>query len=206
MSLWRRAPRQVYRVYGEDEYLAEEHVAADAEFLRGAEDSRAYEKGSELGDAAPPAASRAPRLVGIGLLLGATVGAAGLVLSHLSHETSPSPISSSGPSVLRRTSRASSGSVSQHTFGVASADSESAARSKGTSTNRASVSGHTESGSVTRRGVSGLVAAGRDPYRSRHSTPARTAGPLWRSTKTASVPSEALISFAASGGEFEFER
>lgn len=206
MSLWRRAPRQVYRVYGEDEYLAEEHVAGDAEFLRGAEDSRAYEQGSELGDAAPPAASRTPRLVGIGLLLGVTVGAAGLVFSHLSHEASPPQVGSSGTSVLRHTSRASTGSVSQHTFGVASADSESATRSKGTSTSRASASGHTASGSVARRRVSGLVAAARDPYRSRQSTPARTTGPLWRSSKTALVPSEALISFAASGGEFEFER
>jgi hypothetical protein len=206
MSPWRRAPRQVYRVYGEDEYLAEEHVAADAEFLRGAEDSRSYEKRSELGTAAPPTASRTPRLVGIGLLLGATVGAAGLVFSHLSHEASPPRVGSSGPSVLRRTSGTSSGSVSQHTFGVASADSESTTRSKGTSTSRASASGYRASDSVARRRLSGSVTAARDPYRSRQSIPARTAGPLWRSTKTTSVTSKALVSFAASGGEFEFER
>lgn len=206
MSLWRRAPRQVYRVYGEDEYLAEERVAADAEFPRGAEDSHSYEERSELGAATPTTASRTPRLVGVGLLLGATVGAAGLVYSHLSHEASPPRVSSSGPSVLRRASGANSGSVSQHTFAAASAGSESATRSKGASTSRASASGHTVSGSVARHRVSGLVAAVRHPYRSRQSTGALTAGPLWRSSKTAPVPSEALISFAASGGEFEFER
>jgi hypothetical protein len=205
MSLWRRAPRQVYRVYGEDEYLAEEHLAADADFLR-AEDSRSYEKRSEIGAAAPPTASRTPRLVGIGLLLGATVGAAGLVLSHLSHEASTPQVSSSGPSVLHRASGANSGSVSQHTFGVASADSESATRSKGISTSRASVSRYRASSSVARRRMSRSVAAGRDRYWSRQATPALTAGPLWHSTKTASVPSEGLVSFAASGGEFEFER
>lgn len=202
MSLWRRAPRQVYRVYGEDEYLAEEHVAADAEFLR-AEDSHSYEKRSELGGAAPPTASRTPRLVGIGLLLGVTVGAAGLVLSHLSHEASTPRVSSSGPSVPHRASGANSGSVLQHTSGVASADSESATRSK---TSRASVSRYRASGSVARSRMSGSVAAAGDSYWSRQSTPARTAGPLWRSTKTASMPSDALVYFAASGGEFEFER
>lgn len=206
MSLWRRAPRQVYRVYGEDEYLAEEHVAADAEFLRGAEDSRSYENGSEIRAAAHPTGSRTPRLVGVGVLLGVTVGAAGLVLSHLSHDASPPRVSSSGPSVLHRASGASSGSVSQHTLGVASADSESAIRSNGASTSHASASGYRASGSVARRRMSGSVAAARDPYWSRQTTPARTAGPLWRFTKAASVPSEALISFAASGGEFEFER
>jgi hypothetical protein len=206
MSLWRRAPRQVYRVYGEDEYLAEEHVAADAEFLREAEDSRSYENASEIRAAAHPTGSRTPRLVGVGVLLGVTVGAAGLVFLHLSHEASPPRVGSSGPSVLRRASGANSGPVSQHTFGVASADSESVTRSKGISTSRTSVSVYVASGSVAHRRVSWTVAGARAPYRSRQLTPARTAGPRWRSSKTASVPSEALISFAASGGEFEFER
>lgn len=206
MSLWRSAPRQVYRVYGEDEYLAEEPLAADAELLREAEDSRSYEKGSELGAATSSVGSRTPRLVGIGLLLGATVGAAGLVLSHLSHEASPPRVGASGPSALHRKSGASFGSVPQHRLGTASEDSESATRSKGASTSRASAPGYTTSDSLVRRRVSGSVVAARDPYRSRQSTPARTVGPLWRSAKTSSAPSEALISFAASGGEFEFER
>lgn len=206
MSLWRRAPRQVYRVYGEDEYLSEEPEAADVEYLQKTEDSVPRETRPEIGVEAPPTGSRTPRSVAIGLLLGVTIGAAGLVFSHLSHKTSSFRVGSPGSSALRPASVASSGSVSEHTSGEASARSGSATRSKGRSMSRAPVSGYSPSGSVGRRRVPGSVAPVQEPHRFRQSPPAWMAGAPWRSPEATSVPSEAPGSFAASGGEFEFER
>jgi len=205
MSLWRRAPRQVYRVFGEEEYLTEEHVAADSEFLREAEDSRSYENGSEIRATAYHARSRTPRLVGVGLLLGVTVGVAGLVISQLSHESSPPRASSSGPSFPRRALLTSSGSVSQHASGEVSVDSE-AHRSNRRWTGRVSASVYGRPGLVARRRMSGSVAPANESHPSRKSAPAWTSGSLWRSSEAASASYETLVSFAASGGEFEFER
>lgn len=203
MSLWRRAPRQVYRVYGEDEYLAEEHVAADTEFLGEAEDPRSYESGSEIRTAAHPTGSRTSRLVGVGLLLGVTVGAAGLVLSHLSHETSPPRVSLPGPSVLHHMSGASSRSVSQHTFGKRAADAEANLPNR-TWARRASAPPYAMSGSTASRRIPKSVTPADRSRLSEQSPPARMSEPL--SSAAASVSAEEIASFAASGGEFEFER
>jgi hypothetical protein len=103
MTFWRRAPREVYRVYGEDEYLAEgEHASAEAHL---ADDGRPGQAWSQ----ATGAQVRAPhsgRLLGLGLLVGVTVGALGLVLLNASHR----PRSASPPSASPRSVKASTGS------------------------------------------------------------------------------------------------
>ncbi len=205
MSLWRRAPRQVYRVYAEDEYLAEEHGAAESERLREAEQPGSRERRPEIG-LSPPTGSRTARLVGVGLLLGATVGAAGLVLSHLTHEASPPRGSSSGSLAARRPSPTSSRSFSHRTSGEASADPQSESQSSGTSRIRASVSGYAPPGFAADRRASASAAAAREPVESRRSASARTAGPNWSARAAASATSQAPVSSAVAGGEFEFER
>ncbi len=71
MTLWRRVPREVYRVYGQDEYLAGDDQAP-AQPSSSATPVE-YERGSRSG-----------RLVGLGALVGVSVGALGLVLTHAS--------------------------------------------------------------------------------------------------------------------------
>jgi hypothetical protein len=73
MTLWRRAPREVYRVYGEDEYLSEDSVHAREEPSPTLADERTRD-------------SRSGRLVGLGLLAGVIVGAVGLVVLNASHQ------------------------------------------------------------------------------------------------------------------------
>jgi hypothetical protein len=80
MTLWHRAPREVYRVYGQDEYLAEDDVQV----------------GVGEASSAPPAGeeargSRSGRLVGLGVLVGVTVGALGLVVLNVWHQRSAVP-------------------------------------------------------------------------------------------------------------------
>jgi hypothetical protein len=72
MSLWRRAPREVYRVYGEDEYLAE-----------GAESPQEADL-PHLAEPPPSRKSSSGRLVGLGLLAGVTVGTIGIVAINAS--------------------------------------------------------------------------------------------------------------------------
>jgi hypothetical protein len=69
VSPWRRAPRALYRVYGEDEYLAgeDEHDA----------DAAAGEIPAQMD------ARRSGRLLGLGLLVCVTASALGLVALHL---------------------------------------------------------------------------------------------------------------------------
>ncbi|MFZ1925432.1 MAG: hypothetical protein WAU42_04730, partial [Solirubrobacteraceae bacterium] len=112
MSLWHRAPREVYRVYGEDQYLEGETAPEGETALP--EDTTAVEPDSRRvaswtafaadvppalpGTAGSPSAlpggSRAGRLAGVGLLVG--VGLATLVLgfSNLSdrHGAPPDPV------------------------------------------------------------------------------------------------------------------
>jgi hypothetical protein len=88
MTLWRRAPRAVYSVYGEDEYLSGGSVNAVEE---GAEEARpSAPVVAEVGRA-----SWSARLIGLGLLAGITVGAIALVLAQASHlHTSHSRVAS----------------------------------------------------------------------------------------------------------------
>lgn len=230
MSLWRRAPRQVYRVYGEDEYLAEEHVADESEDLRCVERSGLGEnqaevevspavggrkRGPEVGSLSFTG-SRTPRLVGVGLLLGVTVGAAGLVLSHLTHEASPSRGPSGAHSAQRR-APTNSGVTPRHASERTSEDLEAERRSNRMSTVYQARSAITQSGVVARERASGSAVAARQSSEARRSASAEPN----RSARGASEalvsfeapvsaettpPSEASVSSAASVGEFEFER
>ena len=85
MSLWRRAPREVYRVYGEDEYLAageeagwEEPGSAPLETGPPATDpsDALYEHDTRASQAYGP---RSRRLVGLALLVAVTAAVFGLV-------------------------------------------------------------------------------------------------------------------------------
>jgi hypothetical protein len=74
MSLWHRAPREVYRVYGEDEYLVGDPVP-------GAEDAPAEKVTLD------ESFSHSRRLLGLGLLAVVTVGALALVVLNASHRS-----------------------------------------------------------------------------------------------------------------------
>jgi hypothetical protein len=107
MTLWHRAPREVYRVYGEDEYLADEALSADEESFAPhvAEESCAPPTVEEFhrtpthnhatyhysAVASPSHRSRSGRLVGLGLLAGVTVGALGLVALNAAHRSPAAP-------------------------------------------------------------------------------------------------------------------
>ena len=107
MTLWHRAPREVYRVYGQDEYLADDALSADDESFapHAAEESWAPPTGKEShrtpthahaayqhSAVAPPShSSRSGRLVGLGVLMGVTVGALGLVVLNVSHRLPAAP-------------------------------------------------------------------------------------------------------------------
>jgi hypothetical protein len=112
MSLWRRAPREVYRVYGEDQYLegdtAPEGEAAPPEDTTAVEpDSRGVASRTAFAADVPPAppgaagspsarpgGSHAGRLVGVGLLMGVGLATLVLVFSNLSdrHGAPPDPV------------------------------------------------------------------------------------------------------------------
>jgi hypothetical protein len=78
VTLWRRTPREVYRVYGEQEYLAEEpNIPGESEIGRG----------SDL--RSPDVGWKASRLIGLGLLLGVTIGSLALVAWNVSRRASP---------------------------------------------------------------------------------------------------------------------
>ena len=116
MTLWHRAPREGYRVYGEDEYLADDTLSADEESFAPhvagesfaphvAEESWAQPTGEEshrtpthehatyhYSAVAPPShRSRSGRLVGLGLLAGVTLGAFGLVALNATHRSPAAP-------------------------------------------------------------------------------------------------------------------
>jgi hypothetical protein len=107
MTFWHRAPREVYRVYGQDEYLAEDD-------LQVAEASSASPSGEEAHG------SRSGRLVGLGVLVGVTVGALGLVMLNVSHQRSAAPRSvvaqSARARAAGRPSAVSRASTASHAF------------------------------------------------------------------------------------------
>jgi hypothetical protein len=78
VTLWKRAPRSVYSVYGEQEYLSGGDLDAGEQ-----EPSLAiaYE---------PSSASRSTRLLGLGLLVGVILSAIALVALNASHPHTPS--------------------------------------------------------------------------------------------------------------------
>jgi hypothetical protein len=108
MSLWRRAPREVYRVYGEDQYregeMAPEGEAAAQEDTtttepdgRGVASWRAF--AAEASPASPgaasssarPSASHTGRLVGVGLLMGVGLATLALVFLNMAHRHGAAP-------------------------------------------------------------------------------------------------------------------
>jgi len=111
MSLWHRAPREVYRVYGEDEYLDDggesaEYVGSGEDGVSGeaTESAKPAEHATSVGYAGSAEAHRSAqnravgrhpvsstshrshsgRLVGVGLLVGVTVGTLGLIALNVS--------------------------------------------------------------------------------------------------------------------------
>jgi hypothetical protein len=85
--LWRRAPRAVYRVYGEDEYLDAGEAAVGEDTNRGFGGEHAAED-QHTAAHQKPFGLRLGRLVGIGLLVGVTVCAFGLVVGNVLHRPS----------------------------------------------------------------------------------------------------------------------
>jgi hypothetical protein len=80
VTFWQRTPRAVYSVYGEEEYLSENDAHASGQ----ASQSLADGEGSPLFAGTGSHHSRSGRLLGLGLLLGVTVGALGLVVVNAS--------------------------------------------------------------------------------------------------------------------------
>ncbi len=84
MKLWHRAPRQVYRVYGEDEYLAQDDLQAQE---TGPTPVDGYGYGDHAVASSRPHSSRAGRLVGLCLFVGVSAGALGLVVVNVLHRS-----------------------------------------------------------------------------------------------------------------------
>ncbi len=89
MMPWQRAPREVYRVYGEDEYLsAEDRPTSERPHVSGGD---SIGEGSSSALVSPISrGSHLGRLIGLGLLVIVTIGAISLVVVNMSRR-SPSP-------------------------------------------------------------------------------------------------------------------
>jgi hypothetical protein len=116
MTLWRRAPREVYRVYGEDEYLDDEGSTGE-----GSQANPIPGRWEGQPGVISPAShgSHTAQLLGLGLLVGVVIGVLALVVVNASHKPrtmrpgasrgatadSASHLSgASGPSAISRTS------------------------------------------------------------------------------------------------------
>src|SRR5258708_36868221 len=84
VTFWQRTPREVYSVYGEEEYLSENDAHAS-----GQASQPLAEEGSPVFAGAGSRHSRSGRLLGLGMLLGVTVGALGLVAVNASRPPAP---------------------------------------------------------------------------------------------------------------------
>jgi hypothetical protein len=109
MSLWSRAPREVYRVYGEDQYregetapegetvapedpmLAEPDGRAGASWVTFVAETPPTSLGAADGSSAPPSGLRAGRLIGVGLLVGVGLATLALVLLNMAHRRGAAP-------------------------------------------------------------------------------------------------------------------
>lgn len=212
MTFWRRAPREVYRVYGEDEYLAGENDAIEdsdptSETNRH-QDRRAIVSPRSHG-------SHTARLVGIGLLIGVTVGALGIVILNISSRASrPSSIAASrGVRTEVAHSLTSHGSASfrpqvgSRPSAAASVGSERATRrSAGAAVSHMSAT-HLCSGSAAHSHASRSLAALCDHLakpKQLTSLAATNAGELRQAE--ASVSRDVVPPALSQDGEFEFER
>jgi hypothetical protein len=205
MSLWRRAPRQVYCVYGEEEYLSEENAVGETELPLQTMGSGSFEKGPAIGAAVPPhAGSRTYRLIGVGLLLGVTFGAGVLFVSYLTRETPRSRGGTSSASASHRLQPTSSGPLPRGASGANGADPDAQRRSGRIPASRTSSFGHPSSGFVATRREPGSAVT--QLSRSAGTTAARRAGANPSVAVAASTVSEASATSAGAGDEFEFER
>lgn len=228
MTLWHRAPREVYRVYGQDEYLGEGEVRAGEEpwlSIHGqplsspaledrpsqVEDADRENRAAASADrgesplrGVPVHSSRSSgsgRLIGLGLLAGVTAGALGLVVSSMSHR-SPSPPSGTEPSTRGHT-------VSRR----------SAAHPSGYWTAARMREGQTASASLSR--TQALANAHPDPHPRRHEYAplprlrrasgsseytSSVAGEPWPSQISVAGLNESSEAARSRDGEFDFER
>jgi hypothetical protein len=214
MKLWHRAPREVYRVYGEEEYLIEEHEAVEEIHPTG-ETDRLEDRRATVSSL--PHSSRTARLVGLGLLVGVSVGAVGLVVFNMAHRASAPPplVVSRGARthLARGASVAGPGFASRHasvagrTFAGIPAGSERAIRrSAGSRAGHAPSPTYAPSGFAASPRASGSPAAARPHVmssRQSKSFPEEMAG--WRSQGDSPALSGTAAP-ASPGGEFEFER
>jgi hypothetical protein len=110
MSLWNRAPREVYRVYGEDQYregetAPEGETVAQEAITPPAPDSRARASwatlatdvspaspGTSGSSSAPPRGLHTGRLIGAGLLMGVGFATLALVFLNMSHRHGAAPV------------------------------------------------------------------------------------------------------------------
>jgi hypothetical protein len=117
MTLWRRAPREVYRVYGEKEYLAEGDSLIEGHEQSG--DESRMDEATRVQDAQIPSfdsgtrSSRSVRLVGLGLLMGVTAGVLALVVSNASHRSGTGAPHSAKSTKLPATHHPSAGALAK---------------------------------------------------------------------------------------------
>jgi hypothetical protein len=194
-------------VYGEDEYLTEEHKVVEETCPTDATDRQ---KDQPVVASSRPHGSRSARLVGLGLLVGVTTGAVGLVVLNRPHRASvpPSltasrgtpthvahPVSGAG-SVARRAS------VAHRASADVPANSESARRRSVGALASHAPAGYASDGLVAHPRVSKSPTTGRElamSLRQSTSLPAvwQVDGPMAsHTTAPASSPD----------GEFDFER
>ncbi len=122
MTLWQRAPRAVYSVCGEDEYLSEDglHAAGDEPGARhlGDEPGARHlveEPSTPYLAQAPLRSSSSGRLVGLGLLVGVIVSAAVLVVLNRAHRpVGPSRVAVVQAGSAHTTARVSAYSAAGH--------------------------------------------------------------------------------------------
>jgi hypothetical protein len=109
MRLWHRAPREVYRVYGEDQYreaepaldgetfaredttTAEPDSRAEAPWVAFAAEAPSASLGTAGSSSARLSGSHAGRLIGLGLLVGVVLATLALVFLNMSHRHGAAP-------------------------------------------------------------------------------------------------------------------
>jgi hypothetical protein len=91
MSLWKRAPRAVYRVYDEDEYLAGEHLDGAPDGAGEGDEPSGVEAGAFTLPVKETSGARFRRIGGVALLASATVAVAVLIATHSAHLSSAAP-------------------------------------------------------------------------------------------------------------------
>jgi hypothetical protein len=203
MTLWRRASREVYRVYGEDEYLGEDASSGGDESWSPSageqsdpRSAHAHEDDRHIGIASPPHGSRPGRLVGLGLLVGVVVGAFGLVALNASHRPPVAPRAGIAQSA-RASSTSHSSTVSPQST-EASTDRESVAHSSTAPVSPACQSVRTPMHSLPCRWSRAARAAG--------SAQSLASVKPWQTEISPSEHSEPDTVLPPVGGEFDFER